>query len=325
MSIKRPIKKTAILLLVFVCLSAATPEVFAQSVVIDAGMSPNQTVWAFDQDVRDANKKVTFWFRVQKQSMYNYYFKIEVFRPDGSEVCNVNYKFDKEGYAGQTLFFPIFFYDYSNPGGSSPSFGTWKVRTAVVDRNSQGEVSVKEYSFAFNDGKKQSPAQEVSTSGKSSPPLPVSSFQYKQWSLKGWGIGIYDEVSTGSNTYDKEIRVLESRNTFSVKEVADAWGKGHNFGAFLTGPPVASYVNSNNMPLYVFGYILKRPGGESDGQNPQSRASKYCNNPGSVIFPFDARKPGQYRIEFLLRERDSNYWEASSWVPIGGIDFTLTP
>jgi hypothetical protein len=56
----------------------------------------------------------------------------------------------------------------------------------------------------------------------------------------------------------------------------------------------------------------------------QYRTSQYCNNPGALIFPFDLRKPGRYRIEFMLRERDRNSWEESSWVPIGGIDFTLT-
>jgi hypothetical protein len=91
----------------------------------------------------------------------------------------------------------------------------------------------------------------------------------------------------------------------------------------LEGPPIRTYVNSNNTPLYLFGYILKRPGGDNDGQNPQYRTSAYCNNPGMVLFPFDLRKPGIYRIEFLLRERDLPSWEESSWVPIGEIEFTL--
>jgi len=325
MSIKKLFKKTVILLPVFFCLLAAAPTAFAQSVVIDAGMSPNQTVWAFDGDARDADKKVAFWFRVQKQSIDNHYFKIQVFRPDGSEVCNLTYGFDVEGYAGQKLTFPVFFYDYSSPNALSPSFGMWKVRTAVVDRNSGGEVSVKDYSIAFTDGKKQSPLPAVSSSGKSSNPFSVPTFQYQQWRLKNWGIGIYDEVSIGSNTYDKEIKAIDVRDTFSVKEAQNAWSKGHKFGAMLEGPPVNTYVNTNKAPLYVFGYILRHPDGDNNGQNPQYRTSSYCNNPGAALFPFDVRKPGRYRIEFLLRERDKPSWEESSWVPIGGIDFTLTP
>jgi hypothetical protein len=327
-SIKKLAKQAAILLLSIFCLLTESPVALAQPVVLGAGMNPNQTVWAFDRNAYGADKEVTFWFRVQTQSIVNrfgtfdYYFKLQVLRPDGSEVWNTIYGFNTEGYAEQKLNFPIFFYERS-PNKLSPSFGTWKVRAAVIEKDSQREVSVREYAVAFTDGKKQ-PSTQVSTSKQSGNPFPVPPFQYKQWRLKNWGIGIYDEVSTGSNTYDKEIRALESRSSFTAREAQSAWSKGHKFGAMLEGPPVQTYVNSNNMPLYIFGYILKRPGGESDGKNPQYRTSSYCNNPGAVLFPFDLRNPGNYRIEFLLRERDKPSWEESSWVPIGGIDFTLT-
>ncbi|PKN18572.1 MAG: hypothetical protein CVU71_13915 [Deltaproteobacteria bacterium HGW-Deltaproteobacteria-6] len=316
-------KQTAILLLFFSCFLTAVPAAFAQPVMLDSGMDPNQTVWAFDRNTYGADQKVTFWIRIQKQSIYDYYFKAQIFRPDGSEVWNVTYGFDTEGYAAEKLTFPIFFYNYS-PNKLSPSFGIWKVRTAVVDRNSKKEVSVNEHAIAFTDGKQQPSSPQVSAPGKSGNPFPVPSFQYKQWRLQNWGIGVFEEIPTGPNTYDKEIKALDVRDTFSVKEAQDAWSMKRKFGAILTGPPVNTYVNSNNMPLYVFGYILKHPGGESDGQKPQYRTSSYCNNPGTVLFPFDVRKPGRYRMEFLLRERDKPSWEESSWVPIGGLDFTLT-
>lgn len=317
------LKKTLILLSFFFCLLITPPPGFAQSVVIDAGMSPDQTAWAFDRDVRDANKEVTFWFRVQKESIYKYNFRAQVFRPDGSEVWNTSYGFNVEGYADQKLTFPVFFYDRS-PNKLALSFGMWKVRTAVYEKESKREVSVKEYSIAFSDGKKQTPAAEVSLPGKSGNPFPVPSFQYKQWRLKNWGLGIYDEVSVGPNTYDREIRAIDVRDTFSVKEALNAWGKGHKFGAMLEGPPVNTYFNTNQLPQYVFGYILKHPDGDNNGLNPRYRTSSYCNNPGAVLFSFDIRKLGRYRIEFLLRERDKPDWEESSWVPIGGFDFTLT-
>ncbi len=320
--------KTAILLSLLFCLLTAVPVAFAEPALLGAGMSPAQTVWTFDRNAYGADKDVTFWLRVQRQGnlsrfgTFDYYFKIQVLRPDGSEVWNTIYGFNDEGYAEQKLTFPIFFYDRS-PNKLSPSFGMWKVRTAVVEKDSKREVALREYSINFTDGKKQ-PSSDISSSKQGGNTFTVPHFQYRQWRLQNWGIGIYDEVSTGPNTYDKEIRTLESRSTFSVKEVSNAWGRGHKFGAWLAGPPVGTYVNSNNMPLYLFGYILKRPGGESDGQNPQYRTSSYCNNPGALLFPFDLRKPGNYRIEFLLRERDKPSWEESSWVPIGGIDFTLT-
>lgn len=322
-------KQTSVLLSALFCLLMVVPEAFSQPALLDAGMSPNQAVWAFDRNVSGVDKEVKFWMRVQRQGNLNkfgtfdYYFKIQVLRPDGSDVWNTQYGFDERGYSEEKFTFPIFFYERS-PNKLSPSFGSWKVRTAVVEKDSKREVSTREYSIAFIDGKTQTPTPVVGQPGKGGKPFPVPPFQYGKWSLKDWGIGIYDEVSTGPNTYDKEIRALESRVTFSVREVMDAWAKGHKFAAMLAGPPVRTYVNSNNMPLYLFGYILRRPGGESDGQNPQHRTSQYCNNPGALIFPFDLRKPGRYHIDFLLRERDRNSWEESSWVPIGGIDFILT-
>jgi len=328
-SIKQLFRQAAFFLSALFYLLTASPEAFAQPALLDAGMRPNQTLWAFDRDAHGADTEVKFWMRVQRQGnlsrfgTFDYYFRIQVLRPDGSEAWNTQYGFNEQGYSDQTFTFPAFFYDRS-PDKRSPSFGAWKVRTAVVEKDSKREVSAKEHSITFTDGKKQTPSSAVSPSAIGGRPFPVPPFHYGQWSLKDWGVGVYDEVATGPNTYDKEIRVLESRDAFSVKEVSNAWGKGHKFGAMLAGPPVKTYVNNNNMPLYLFGYILKRPGGESDGQNPQYRTSQYCNNPGSLIFPFDLRKPGRYRIEFLLRERDRNAWEESSWTLIGGIDFTLT-
>jgi hypothetical protein len=118
--------------------------------------------------------------------------------------------------------------------------------------------------------------------------------------------------------------VLKASKSFSAKEAMNAWNHGHKFGAWLTGPAVSTYRDSNNNPLYLFGYILYRPNGDADGKDPQYRQNSYCNKPGYVVFPFDLRQPGNYRLEYFIRERDKNYWEEASWVSIGSIDFTLT-
>lgn len=317
------------LIMVFLYLLITAPASLAVPTILDAGMSPNQYEWAFDRNAFGADKEVKFWLCVQRQGNLNqfgtfdYYFKIRVFRPDGQEAWNTVYGFNEEGYAEEKFIFPTFFYERS-PNKLSPSFGIWKIRMAVWDKNSQGEVVAKEYSIAFTDGNRQPSKPAVSSTKGNGNPFPIPSYQYGRWRLKNWGIGIYDEVSTGANTHDKEINQLESRNSFSLKEVSNAWSKGHKFGAILQGPPVNTYVNSNNLPLYVFSYRLKHPNGEIDGQNPQYRSSSYCNNPGTALFPFDLRKPGRYHLDFLLRERDKPSWEESSWVLIGGIDFTLT-
>jgi hypothetical protein len=105
--IKKLVRKAAIFLLVLFCLLTAVSAPLAGPVVIDAGMSPNQTVWAFDRNVYGADKEVKFWLRVQRQvnlsrfGTFDYYFKIQVLRPDGSESWNTIYGFNEEGYANK--------------------------------------------------------------------------------------------------------------------------------------------------------------------------------------------------------------------------------
>ena len=294
--------------------------------VLDAGVSTNQHTWDFNPPLK--NNEVKFWMRVQREGnlsrfgTFDYYFNVQVVRPDGTDVWNTLYGFNQQGYAEQAFSLPALFYERS-ADRAAPSFGTWKIRVALVEKDTQRAVSAKEFAFNFVDGRSVSnspPATAATASGK---PFPVPLFSYKKWKLKDWGIGIYDEKAIGPDSYDKEIVVSESRKSFSVKEVMAAWQNGHKFGAWLTGPSVSTYRDSNNFPIYLFGYILHRPNGDADGKNPQYRQNSYCNNPGTAGFSFDLRQPGTYRLEYLLRERDKNSWEEASWVSIGSIEFTL--
>ena len=314
-------------LLIVLCAFAISKEALAHPGVLDVGVSTNQSTWVFTQPLQSTNVK--FWMRVQRQGnlsrfgTFDYYFKVQVLRPDGTDVWNTRYGFDEQGYSEQEFSLPALFYERS-ANRSNLSFGTWKIRIALEEKDSRNEVTAKEYSFNFVDAKNASNQPPSAQAGKSGDPFPVPPFKYQRWDLKGWGVGIYDEVVTGPDSYDKQIKVRESRKTFSVKEAMNAWNQGHVFGAWLTGPIVSTYRNSNNNPLYLFGYILYRPNGDADGKNPQSRQNSYCNNPGTVAFPFDLRQPGNYRIEYFIRERDKNYWEEASWVSVGSISFTLT-
>jgi hypothetical protein len=218
---------------------------------------------------------------------------------------------------------PALFYERS-ASRSNPSFGTWKIRVALEEKDSRNEVSAKEFLLTFDNASSASTPPSSVWTAQSGNPFPVPPFRYQRWDLKGWGVGIFDEAVTGRDTYDKEIRVRESRKTFSIKEVRNAWSQGHQFGAWLTGPPVSTYRDRNNFPMYLFGYALYRPNGDVDGKTAQGRLNSYCNNPGTVAFSFDLRQPGKYRLEYFIRERDKNYWEEASWVRIGSIDFVLT-
>jgi hypothetical protein len=302
----------------------------SQPAVLETGMTPNQLSWAFVLPLDNVNKQVKFFMHVQRQGnlssfgTFDYYFKVQVLRPDGTDVWNNRFGFDEKGYAEQVFTLPSLFWERS-ADRSNPSFGIWKIRLVMDQKDSKKEVFVKEFNLNFTNGKEQNQPAKTNFTGNPSSPFPVISFRYQQWNLKGWGVGIYDEVSIGSDSYDKEIKVLQCRNTFTVKEVSEAWSQGHKFGVWLTGPPAATYKNSNKNPLYLFGYILRKPDGEADGANPTYRQNSYCNNPGSVGFPFGLRTPGKYKIEYLLRERDKNTWEEASWVPIGSLEFTITP
>ncbi|MBK9389229.1 MAG: hypothetical protein IPN68_03215 [Bacteroidetes bacterium] len=308
-------------------MSLSAGKVNSQPAVLETGMTPDQSAWAFETQMDNVNKQVKFFMRVQRQGnlssygTFDYYFKVQVLRPDGTDVWNTRYGFDENGYQEQVFTLPVFFLERSAER-SNPSFGTWKIRLVMDEKESKKEVFVKEYNLNFTNGKVNQPTNNSGTG--TSDPFPVIPFTYQKWTLKGWGVGIFDEVSTGSDSYDKEIKVLKSNNTFTVKEVSDSWSQGHRFGVWLTGPPAATYKNSNNNPLYLFGYILRRPNGEADGVNPNNRQNSYCNNPGAVAFPFDLRTPGKYKIEYFLRERDKNAWEESSWIPIGSLEFTIT-
>lgn len=316
--------------ILMVCLSLLTGNAYSQPAVLESGMTSNQSIWAFETSQENINKQVKFFMRVQRQGnlssygTFDYYFKVQVLRPDGTDVWNTRYGFDENGYSEQEFSLPLLFLERS-ADRSNPSFGTWKIRLVMDEKDSRKEVYLKEINLSFTNGKGSSQNSAIIPSGNTSLPFPVVPFTYLQWTLKGWGVGIIDEVSSGSDSYDKELKILKCNNSFTVKEVADAWSQGHKFGVWLTGPPAATYRNSNNNPLYLFGYILRRPNGEADGANPANRQNSYCNNPGSVIFPFDLRTVGHYRIEYFLRERDKNSWEESSWIPVGSLEFDIIP
>jgi hypothetical protein len=88
-NIKRLFKQTVILSSILFSLLTALPEALAQPVVLGAGMNTDKTVWAFDRDVRDANKEVTFWFRVQKQSIVNRFGTFDYYLNPWHALCGL--------------------------------------------------------------------------------------------------------------------------------------------------------------------------------------------------------------------------------------------
>jgi len=73
---------------------------------------------------------------------FDYYFRVIVTAPDGTEVWNDMYGFDEQGYADRTFTLPTLFWERS-PDRSNPLFGIWKVRLVFEEKESKRAVTGK--------------------------------------------------------------------------------------------------------------------------------------------------------------------------------------
>jgi len=89
---------------------------------------------------------------------------------------------------------------------SNPSFGTWKVRIALAEKDSRNEVSRKEYSFNFVEAKNASNPPPSVQAGKLGNPFPVPPFKYQRWDLKDWGVGKKIETAKPNDSLHLSMR-----------------------------------------------------------------------------------------------------------------------
>lgn len=297
----------------------------AQPAVLEVSMTPAQSVWTLEPSFK--NQEVRFALRVQREGnlskfgTFDYYCRVRVERPGGAEIWNNRHGFDEQGYAEQRFSFPGFFLDRST-SRAAPSFGRWKVRLFVEDRNGKNAVLAQEYLLDFRDGKtvSTSPAVKGST-GKA---YPAPAFNYGTWKLQDWGVGLYDELPGRSGAADRQFNVVDTRKRFSIREIVGAWNQGHRFGAWLTGPALSGRDGGSTGSPYLFSYILHRPGNRADGLKPKQRRNLTANSSGSVILPLEPDKPGSYRLIWLVRQQGSDAAKESSWKRIGSLSFTLS-
>jgi hypothetical protein len=237
-------------------------------------------------------------------------------------IWDARYGFNEEGLCQTDFVLPSLFYDY---GKDSPTkgIGLWKFQIYLENVPTNSKRLIREFVLRYGDDTGQPSANTTPNVPLSSFPIP--NFTFQKWKLFSWGVGVFNILTVGDSSYDRDIRILQMSPTFTVKDALGAWSGGNNFGFWIVGPPVETYRNANGMPQYVFGYALTMPNGEIVGGEAQSRENSYAYNPGVVAFPRDLRAPGNYTVQFFIRDRDSNYWENSAWVPIGKLRFTLTP
>jgi hypothetical protein len=171
--------------------------------------------------------------------------------------------------------------------------GNWKIEFMIWSRSTGQEKSVGSINF-------------IITEADATQPAPAG------WSLKDMGVGIYDDAA-----YDTELRIVEKRNTWSMKELQSRGalsGRGKVFGAWLSGPPVNTYLNENGVAKYLYKYRLTDPKGQTMLSGPHGFYS-----PGFTTIFINTWITGNWKVEFLIWQRSTG-----KEVPVGTIDFKIT-
>jgi len=142
----------------FAALSFLTRSAVAQPPVLDGGMTPVKLSWtASSPQDHNANTRIKFWLKVQRHGYLNrfgtfdYRFNTKVVRPDGSVVWNTSYGFDENGYGEIEFVLPALFYERSN-SRTEPDPGTWTIRIAATENNSNRDVGGREFRLQFTKG-----------------------------------------------------------------------------------------------------------------------------------------------------------------------------
>ncbi len=168
-------------LILFAALMAAlstSGSAVAQVPIVGSGMTPDQRAFTYTNQVQSAAFK--FWLQVPIASIMNRYgtqdynFNARVYRPDGREVWNTVYGFNQQGYCEVEFWLPSLFRERS-ASQSSPSYGMWTVRLAVIHKDTKRDTAVKDFQISFLDG--SSPSQPpVTPGGGTTPPTGGTTF-----------------------------------------------------------------------------------------------------------------------------------------------------
>ena len=171
--------------------------------------------------------------------------------------------------------------------------GNWRIDFMLWQRSTEQVTPIGSIEFKITDGDTAKPVQTG-------------------WQLKDMGVGIYDDAA-----YDKELRIVEKRNTWSIRELQSRGalsGRGKVFGAWLVGPPVNTYLNKNGVAEYSYKYRLTDPKGNSNISGPHG-----FYLPGFTTIFINTWIAGNWNIEFMIWQRSTE-----QVTPIGKIDFKIT-
>jgi len=142
--------------------------------------------------------------------------------------------------------------------------------------------------------------------------LPVAA-SAADWRLMDMGVGIWDD-----SAYDTQLKVVEKRDTWTMDELNKRGafaGRGQVFGAWIVGPPAASYKNQYGTPVFMYKYRLTDPKGGSQVFGPYG-----FYQPGfATVFINASQQVGTWKIEWMLNNRDTGQDS-----PIGSQSFHIT-
>ncbi len=216
---------------------------------------------------------------LNKNGVAEYLYKYRLTDPRGTATI----------YGPSGFYMPGFTTIFINP--ALP--GNWKVDFMLWSRSTEQVTPIGSIEFTITEKDEAKPAQPG-------------------WQVKDMGVGIYDDAA-----YDKELRIVEKRNTWSLTELTARGalrGQGKIFGVWLVGPPVNTYLNKNGVAEYLYKYRLTDPRGTSTIYGPQG-----FYMPGFTTIFINPGLPGKWKVDFMLWQRSTE-----QVTPIGSIDFTIT-
>jgi len=133
------------------------------------------------------------------------------------------------------------------------------------------------------------------------------------WRLMDMGVGIWDD-----SAYDTQLKVVEKRESWTMDELNKRGafaGRGKVFGAWIVGPPAASYKNQYGTPIFMYKFRLTDPKGGSQMFGPYG-----FYQPGfATVFINASQHTGTWKIEWFLNNRDTGQDS-----PIGAQSFQIT-
>lgn len=124
----------------------------------------------------------------------------------------------------------------------------------------------------------------------------------QEWTPKDIGVGIFDD-----SEYDRVLKIVERKDEWVQAELYESGafaGRGKTFGAWIAGPPVESYLNSNGVPIYLYKYKVTYPDGSTQEFGPSG-----FYTPGFSAFSINASFPkaiGKWKIDFYIWNRENN-------------------